>query len=165
MILGMSVGAFTAVHVILSLVAIGAGLLVLAQMLQHRRPGLLTSVFLLTTVLTSITGFPIPPLGLDPPRIVGLLSLLLLAVAILGLYVFKLRGPWRSIYVVTAVAALYLNCFVAVAQTFMKVAFFNALAPTQAEPPFAISQAVVLTIFVSLAVLALRRFPAGGTSA
>jgi hypothetical protein len=160
MILGMSVATFTTVHVILSLVAISTGLVVPVQMLQRRRSRSATAIFLLTTVLTSVTGFPIPPLGLDPARIVGILSLLLLAMAIAGLYVFELKGSWRPIYVLAAIAALYLNCFVAVAQTFMKVAFFNALAPTQAEPPFAIAQGVVLVVFVALAVLALRRFPA-----
>ena len=160
MILGVSVATFTTIHVILSLVAIAAGLLVLMRMLQRKRSGPLTAVFLLTTALTSATGFPIPPLGLDPPRIVGVLSLVLLATAIAGLYVFALKGSWRWIYVVTAIGALYLNCFVAVAQTFMKVAFFNALAPTQAEPPFAVAQGVVLVLFVAFAVLAVRRFPA-----
>jgi hypothetical protein len=159
MILGMSVAAFTTVHVILSLVAIAAGFWVLLQMLQRKHSAVPTAIFLLTTVLTSATGFPIPPLGLDPARIVGTVSLVLLAAATAGFYLFKLNGRWRSIYVVAAIAALYLNCFVVVAQTFMKVAFFNALAPTQSEPPFAIAQGVVLVAFVALAVFSLRRFP------
>jgi hypothetical protein len=86
------------------------------------------------------------------------LSLVLLALSILGLYVFKLAGHWRWIYVTTATAALYLNCFVGVVQTFQKIAFFNALAPTQTEPPFAIAQAVVLVLFIAAGVLAVRRF-------
>lgn len=158
MILGMSVAMFTTVHVTLSLIGIVAGLIVLFGMIEGRQFGSWAAVFLTLTVLTSVTGFPIPPFGLDPPRIVGILSLVLLAFAILALYAFRLGGAWRWIYVATASAALYLNCFVGVVQAFQKVAFLNALAPTQAEPPFAIAQVGVLAIFVLLGVLALRNF-------
>ena len=110
-------------------------------------------------MLTSVTGFPLPPFGFDPPRAFGVISLVLLALTIAGLYVFRLAGHWRWIYVVTAAGALYLNCFVAVVQTFQKVAFFNALAPTQTEPPFAIAQGLLLVTFIALTVLAVKRFP------
>lgn len=115
-------------------------------------------MFLITTVLTSVTGFPIPPPGFDPPRAIGLLSLLLLALAIVALYVFHVARWWRWIYVVATVAALYFNCFVGVVQTFQKISFFNSLAPTQSEPPFAIAQIAVLIIFIVLGVLAVKRF-------
>jgi hypothetical protein len=105
-----------------------------------------------------VTGFPLPPYGLDAPRIFGIVSLVLLALAVAGLYIFKLRRSWRWIYVVTATIALYLNCFVAVTQTFQKVPFFNALAPTQAEPPFAVAQIALLAAFIALGLLAVRRF-------
>jgi hypothetical protein len=117
-----------------------------------------TALFLATTVLTSVTGFPLPPFGFDPPRAVGVLSLVLLAVALAALYVFHLSGAWRWLYVATAVAALYLNSFVAVVQSFQKLSFLKPLAPTQSEPPFLVSQIVVLVAFVVLGILAARKF-------
>jgi hypothetical protein len=158
MILGMSVAMFTTIHVILSLIGIVAGLVVLFRMIEGKHSDTWTAVFLSMTVLTSVTGFPIPPLGFDPPRAVGLLSLVLLPLAIAALYGFSLAGRWRWIYVVTATAALYLNCFVGVVQAFQKVSFVKALAPTQSEPPFAIAQIAVLAIFVLLGVLAVKNF-------
>ncbi len=156
MILGMSASAFTSVHVALSLIGIVSGLLVLIGMLRGAASPSITAVFLVSTILTSVTGFPLPPPGLDPPRILGLISLALLVAAVAGLYVFRLRGTWRRIYTVTAIAALYLNCFVAVVQTFLKVPFFNALAPTQTEPPFVIAQGVVFVAFIALGYLVVR---------
>jgi hypothetical protein len=165
MILGMSVETFLQVHVVLSLLGIATGLVVLFEMLRGRDQGAWTAAFLVTTILTSVTGFPLPPYGLDPPRIVGIVSLVLLSLAVAGLYAFKLRGRWRWIYVVTAIMALYLNCFVAVTQTFQKVALFNALAPTQTEPPFAIAQVALLAIFVWLGFVSVKRFqPASGAA-
>jgi hypothetical protein len=165
MILGMSISTFVTVHVVLSLVGIATGLVVLYGMVQGKTAGVSTAIFLATTVLTSVTGFPIPPYGFDPPRAFGVASLVLLAFAIAGLYAFKLAGHWRWIYVVTALAALYLNCFVAVVQTFQKVAFVNALAPTQTEPPFAIAQLALLAIFVGAGIVAVRRFAPVATRA
>jgi hypothetical protein len=165
MILGMSTSTFTTVHVVLSLIGIASGVVVLYEMIRGRPASATTAVFLVTTVLTSVTGYPILPFGFDPPRAIGTLSLALLALAILSLYVFKLAGHWRWIYVTTATAALYLNCFVGVVQTFQKIAFFNALAPTQTEPPFAIAQVVVLVLFIAGGVLALRRFSPGAPRA
>ena len=146
------------IHVLLSLVGIVAGLVVLYQLLTGAASRSLTALFLATTILTDVTGFPLPPFGFDPPRIVGCLSLLLLAVAVVALYVFHLRGPWRWIYVGGAVASLYLNVFVGVAQSFQKLPFLHDFAPTGSEPPFIIAQLVVLVAFVALGVLATRRF-------
>jgi hypothetical protein len=157
MILGMSIPVFLTLHVTLSLVGIVSGLAAAAAMLRGRFPPAVTAIFLATTILTSVTGFPLPPYGFDPPRVVGTLSLVLLALAVAGLYVFKLAGRWRSIYIGTALAALYLNCFVTVVQSFQKIPAVNALAPTQTEPPFAIAQVVVLLAFVALGVAAIRR--------
>ena len=156
MSLGLSIPVFLTLHVTLSLVGIVAGLAAAAALLQGRFPAAVTAIFLVTTILTSATGFPLPPYGFDPPRIVGTLSLVLLAFAVLGLYVYKLAGKWRAIYIGTAVAALYLNCFVAVVQSFQKIPAINALAPTQTEPPFAIAQVVVLLAFIALGVVAIR---------
>ena len=108
--------------------------------------------------MTSVTGFPLPPFGFDPPRAVGVISLVLLALAVAALYAFRLAGAWRWIYVGAAVAALYLNVFVAVVQAFQKLPPLHALAPTQSEPPFLVSQIVVLAAFVALGVVAAMRF-------
>ena len=158
MIFGVSIAAFVTVHVILSLIGIVAGLVVVFGMVQGKHSEVWAAAFLATTILTSVTGFPIPPFGLDPPRIVGILSLALLAAAVAALYVFHLAGHWRWIYVVASTAALYLNSFVAVVQAFQKVPFVTALAPTQSEPPFAIAQLAVLAILIALCVLAARNF-------
>ena len=158
MILGMSTSTFTLVHVVLSLVGIFAGLVVVFGMFNSKTLDGWTALFLATTVLTSVTGFPFPRDHIPPSHIVGIISLVVLAIAIYALYSRHLAGPWRWIYVVTAVVALYLNVFVAVVQSFMKVPMLNALAPTQSEPPFAIAQSVVLLVFIALGVVALRSF-------
>jgi hypothetical protein len=145
-------------HVIISLVGIASGFVVFYGLLTNNPMRGLTALFLATTIITSVTGFPLPPLGFDPPRAVGTLSLILLAVAVLALYAFRLGGAWRWIYVVTAVASLYLNTFVGVTQAFMKVPSLHAFAPTQSEPPFAVTQGIVLLIFVALGFLATRKF-------
>ncbi len=164
MIDGMSVEAFTAVHVSLSLVGIVAGLTVLGEMVQGRFSNGWTWIFLVTTVLASGTGFALPPFGLDAPRMIGILSLGLLAVAIAALYV-SLVGHWRWIYIVAAMTALYLNCFVGITQAFSKLAVLQAFAPKLTSPPFAVTQLIVLALFVGLAILALRRFhPATGSA-
>ena len=149
------------IHVALSLLGIVAGLAAMIAMSQGKLPSALTTIFLASLVLTSATGFPLPPFGLDPPRIVGIISLVLLAIAIAALYLFGLAGAWRWIYVVTATAACWFNCFVGVAQAFMKVAFFNALAPTQQEPPFLIAQLAVLALFIVFGWLGVTRVRRG----
>ena len=158
MILGMSTSTFTLVHVALSLIGIVSGLVVLFGMLEAKRLEGWTALFLATTVLTSVTGFLLPHDHMLPSDVVGIISLVALAAAILALYVLGLAGAWRWIYVVGAVVALYLNVFVLVAQAFQKVPFLHPLAPTQSEPPFLVAQLVVLAIFIVLGVLAVRRF-------
>jgi hypothetical protein len=146
------------IHVVLSLIGILTGLVVLYGLLTGMSLGVWTAIFLATTILTSVTGFPLPPFGFDPPRAVGVISLVLLALAVAALYAFRLAGAWRWIYVGSAVSALYLNVFVAVAQSFQKLPPLHALAPTGSEPPFLVSQLVVLAAFIVLGVLAARRF-------
>ena len=165
MIFGMSMSTFINVHVALSLIGIATGLVALFALIRSKLARATTAVFLATTILTSVTGFPIPPYGFDPPRAFGVVSLVLLALSVLGLYVFKLAGHWRWIYVTTALTALLLNCFVAVVQTFQKVAFFHALAPTQSEAPFRSALMALFAGFLVLGFLAVRRFrplPAAG---
>ena len=158
MILGMSTSTFTLVHVVLSLVGIVAGLIVVFGMFASKKLDGWTTLFLATTVLTSVTGFFFPFDHILPSHIVGIISLVVLAIAILALYALRLAGPWRWIYVVSAVVALYLNVFVGVVQAFQKLPPLALLAPTQSEPPFLIAQSVVLVIFVGLGVVAVRSF-------
>jgi hypothetical protein len=158
MIFGMSLYTFTLVHVIISLIGIVTGLIVVnGQLKNDKMPGM-TAIFLASTVLTSVTGFGFPFDKLLPSHIVGIISLVVLVPAILAYYPLKLAGFWRAVYVVCGLIALWLNCFVLVAQLFGKIPALRALAPTQGEPPFAIAQLVVLIIFVVIGILALRRF-------
>ena len=145
-------------HVAISLVGILSGLAMLYGLLLSRNFKSAIAVFLLTTILTSLTGFPLPPFGFDPPRAVGVLSLILLAGAVAAYYGFRLAGAWRWIFVACAVAALYLNVFVLVAQGFMKIPALHELAPTGSEPPFAIVQGIVLVIFIGLGISAAIKF-------
>ena len=161
MILGMSIGAFTLLHVVITLVAIGSGLIVVGGMFASHRLPSTTALFLLTTALTSLTGFLFPIHGLTPALSVGILACVILVVALFALYKEHLVGAWRWIFAITAVASLYLNVFVLVVQSFVKVAAFNALAPTQTEPPFALTQALVLAIFILIAIIAAVKFRPG----
>src|SRR5438132_10407350 len=158
MIWGMTTATFTLVHVGLSLVGIGTGLVVMFGLLAGKRLDVWTALFLAITVATSVTGFGFPFEHFLPPHYVGVLSLLVLAVALLARYAFHLSGAWRWIYVVSAAMALYLNVFVGVVQAFEKVPALKAMAPTQSEPPFVIAQLVVLALFVALATVATKRF-------
>jgi hypothetical protein len=158
MILGMSTATYTFVHVLISLVGIGSGLIVMFGFLTGKRLNGLTAVFLVTTVLTSVGGFGFPFDHLLPSHVVGIISLAVLAVAIPARYVFQLGGVWRPTYVVGAAIALYLNVFVLVVQLFEKVPDLKALAPTQKEPPFLIAQTLVLLIFVGLTILSTKKF-------
>jgi hypothetical protein len=159
MILGTSLSAFTALHVIISLIAIVSGIIVMFGLLgSNRRPGL-TAIFLLLTILTSATGFLFPFEKLLPSHVIGILSLLL-AIACIALYAMKLSGAWRWIYVLTAIISLYLNVFVLITQSFLKVGPLHALAPSvpPSEPPFAVVQGIVLLFFVIVIIGAVRRF-------
>ena len=145
-------------HVAISVVGLGSGFVVLAGLMRGQRLDGWTALFLGSTLLTSLSGFPLPADHLMPSHIVGVISVVVLVVAIVARYPRGLAGPWRSIYVVTALIALYLNVFVAVVQAFLKVPALTALAPTQSEPPFAVAQLIVLALFVALTVAAARRF-------
>ena len=160
MIWGIPADVYLLFHVAVSLIAIASGLVVLYGLVAAK-PLAGWTVLFLTTILTGVTGFPLAPFGLDPPRVVGIILLVLIAAAVVGLYVFHLAGVWRWIYVVAAVMSLYLNCFVGLIQAFQKLAFLHALAPTQSEPPFVIAQVALLVTFVVLGVLAVIRFPPG----
>jgi hypothetical protein len=158
MVLGMSIATFTVVHVVISLIAIAAGAVACARMLAGRKLDAWNSMFLLFTVLTTLTGFLFPTTAFTPAIGVGIVSSVALAIALLALYAGRLAGAWRWIYVASALFAFYLNVFVLVVQSFQKIAFLNKFAPTGSEPPFAVVQGIVLLGFILLGFLALRRF-------
>jgi hypothetical protein len=160
MMLGMSLSTFTIFHVIISLIAILAGFVLMFAMLgSNRLPGL-TAIFLLFTILTSVTGFMFPFEQLLPSHMLAIISLVLLAVACVALYGMKLGGPWRWVYVVTAMASLYINVFVLVVQAFLKTPSLHELAPGNPPngPAFAAVQGVVLVFFVVMIIAEVRRF-------
>ncbi len=162
MIFGMSTATYTLVHVLISLIGIGSGLVVLFGLLNGKRLDGWTAVFLATTVATSVTGFGFPFEHLSPAHKVGIISLVVLAVAVLARYAFHLTGRWRWIYVISAMIALYLNVFVLIVQCFEKIPALKAMAPTQSEPPFVVSQVVVITLFVVVTIFAVKRFAGTG---
>jgi hypothetical protein len=149
---------YTLLHVIISLIGIFSGFVVLFGLLSAKNLDGWTKWFLITTVLTSVTGFFFPFHGFTPAIGVGIISLLVLAVAIYARYPRQLAGHWRWIYVVTAVIALYFNVFVAVVQAFEKMPGLKVMAPTQTEPPFKLTQLVVLALFIVLGIVAAIRF-------
>lgn len=161
MVLGMSLATYTALHVAVSLVGIGSGLVVLFGLLKNKNFRGWAVLFLVTTIATSVTGFGFPAAHFLPSHGVGILSLIALIGAIVAVYKFNLAGKWRRAYVICSVVALYFNCFVLVVQSFEKVDALKALAPTQSEPPFAIAQLVVLGLFAYAGLQAAKRFRGG----
>jgi len=160
MIVGLSIATFTLAHVVISLIALASGIIVMFGMLGGSKMRGLTAIFLLFTILTSVTGFMFPFEQLLPSHMIGILSLVLLLIACIALYATKLSGVWRPIYVVTALASLYLNVFVLIIQGFLKVPALHTLAPGNPPngPAFAVVQGLVLLFFVIVIVGAWRRF-------
>jgi hypothetical protein len=155
----------TAAHVVISLIAIVSGAAVSYGFLAAKRLDLWTAVFLATTVLTSVTGFVFFPIERFTPGIgIGIISLIVLAVAILARYHYRLAGRWRAAYVMSSVAAFYFNILVLVTQLFQQVPALEVLAPTQSEPPFAAAQLFVLVAFIAIGVIGTRRFRIEPTS-
>lgn len=152
---------FTLIHVLLSLVGIFAGLVVAGGLMAGVRFGRWTALFLVATVLTSVTGFGFPFNGLLPSHMVGALSLIILAIAIAARYWMHLAGIWRKVFVITAVLALYLNVFVLLAQLFLRLPALAAIAPTPNAPVFGVTQLLVLALFVVIGWAAVRGFRTG----
>jgi len=150
--------ALTIAHVVISLVGIGSGFVVVYGLVAGKRFDFWTALFLMTTVATSVTGFFFPVERFLPSHAIGIVSLLVLAVAIFARYGRHLVGAWSWIYAVSAVVALYFNVFVLIVQAFLKVPALKPLAPTQSEPPFQVTQLLVLGFFVALAVVSAIRF-------
>jgi hypothetical protein len=147
-------------HVLVSLIGIASGFVVLFGFFHANKLDGWTALFLATTIATSASGFLFPFHGVTPGIVVGAISLVVLAITTIARYALHMAGAWRKVYVITAMIALYLNCFVLVAQLFRRVPFLTALAPTQSEPPFAVAQGALLLAFVILTIMAARRFRA-----
>ncbi|HEY6349166.1 MAG TPA: hypothetical protein VI636_07135 [Candidatus Angelobacter sp.] len=158
MVFGLSLETYTLIHVVISLVAIVAGFIVLFGLLAGKRLDGWTALFLVTTVLTCAGGYAFPFHKLLPSHIIGAICLVVLLIAMLARYTFRLAGAWRWLYVMSATLALYLNVFVLVFQGFLKVPALKAAAPTQSEPPFLVAQLTVLVLFIVLTILAVRKF-------
>ncbi len=158
MVLGMTLTAYTNLHVILSVIGIATGLIVVGGLLAGSRLPLTTAIFLVTTLATTLGGFLFPFNGFTPAIGVGIVSTIILLVTIAARYLYRLRGSWRVVYAAGAVLSLYLNSFVLVVQSFLKVPMLNIYAPTGSEPPFAVTQGIVLAAFIVLGVLSVVRF-------
>ena len=146
------------VHVVISLIAILAGVLVTFGFLTNRRMDGWNAIFLIFTIATSVTGFFLPLNGLTPPVILAIISLAVLALAVYARYAKLMLQTWRPVYVVTAMIAFYLNFFVLIVQSFEKLPSIKALAPTQTEPPFAAAQIGALVLFIILTIVAVKRY-------
>jgi hypothetical protein len=157
MILGMSLRTFTQLHVYISLIAIGAGFVVVYGMIAARRMPLLTAIFLIMTALTSLTGFLFPFKGVSPAIVVGILSLIVLVLAVIARR-RSAGGAWRGTYVISAILALYFNFFVLIVQSFQKVPTLHALAPTQTVMPFKLAQLAALVLFIALTTIAFKKY-------
>jgi hypothetical protein len=158
MVLGISLATYTIMHVIISLIGIASGLIVLFGFLNTRLLTPWNGLFLLTTVLTSVTGLGFPNTKVTPGIVLAILSLIDLAIALFALYARHLNGGWRRIYAITAMIALYFNCFVLIAQLFEHVLALHALAPTQTEAPFKIAQLLLLILFIICIAAAAKKF-------
>jgi hypothetical protein len=156
MILGMP--PLVVVHVLISLLGIGSGIVVVLGLFGNRRLDAWVHFFLITTILTSVTGFFLPAHKILPSHVLGVLSLIALAIACVARYAKKMQGGWRKTYVITAVISLYFNVFVLIAQCFLKVRVLHALAPTGSEPAFAVAQGLNLIFFIVLTIFAVRKF-------
>lgn len=157
MVFNMSSLTYIMVHVVISLIGIVSGLIVLFGMIANRRFDVLTAIFLITTVLTSVTGYTVPAEHLMPAHIVGAISLVVLLFAILGRYIFHMAGKWRAIYVITSIIALYLNCFVLVIQIFGPNRE-QYPTPPPPGPAVAFTQGLVLALFTVSGYLAVKKF-------
>jgi len=156
--MGMSLTTFTLLHVLISLIGSVAGLIAMLGWLKSDPSRIPTAIFLATTILTSVTGFLFPFTKLLPSHIVGIISLVMLALATFALYVRRVSGFWRPIYTVTAILSLYLNVFVLLVQAFLKIPLLKAWAPTQTEPAFLVAQGSAFLLFFVLTILTTVKF-------
>jgi hypothetical protein len=153
-----SITTFTLIHVLLSLVGIVAGLVVAGGLGAGRRPARWALVFLVTTIAANITGFGFPFTTLLPSHYVAIISLVVLAAVVVAHYGKHFAGRWRATYAIGVVLATYFNVFVLVNQLFRRIPALIVAAPTQSEPPFALTQLIVVALFVWMGVAAVQGF-------
>jgi len=158
MLQSLHVMQFTYLHVFLSVVGLGAGVFVVIGFFSSKKFSILTSTFIVSTFLTSLSGFLFPFHGVSPGIVLGVLSIIVLFVAIYALYARKMAGVWRTTYVISACVALYFNFFVLVAQAFDKVRVLHSIAPSQTSPGFAISEVAVLVLFILITIRSVQKF-------
>ena len=161
-VLGLPLGLFTEIHVVISLIAIFTGVMLVRDMRKSRPLGIWNPLFLITIIATSVTGFLFPFKAFGPPHIVGAISLVILAIALMALYLGRLVGRWRWAYAISIICALYFDVFVAVLQAFDKIPALHRYAPTGSEPPLTAAQGLVLLVFLVVGFIAARRFRATG---
>jgi hypothetical protein len=159
----MSLAFFTQLHVAISLIGIAAGFVVIFGMMASKRMELVTGLFLLATILTSVTGFLFPYHGVTPGIVIGILSLVALLLAVIARYSGHMAGGWRGTWVATAMLAQYFNFFVLIVQLFEKVPALHALTPAQMKVPFDVTQLAALVVFLVLGVVSYRKFQPGMT--
>jgi hypothetical protein len=150
--------ALTLIHVAISLIGIAAGFVVIGGFLTSKRLDGWNAIFLVATILTSLTGFMFPIERFTPGHAIGILSLLALGIAVVARYPLRMAGGWRATYIVTAVVSQYFNFAVLIIQSFQKVPALNSLAPTESEPPFLIAHLATLALFVALTAVSIVRF-------
>jgi hypothetical protein len=158
MILGLSLAQFTFQHVVLSLLGIAAGFFMMFGFLTSRQLRMMTALFFLATAGTSLSGFLFPNKTVTPAIVLGVLSIIALALALFAQNVKKLTGAWRAVYVISVCAAFYFNFFVLIAQLFAKVPALKAIAPAPTSPAFGIAQLALLAIFVLLTTRAVKKY-------
>lgn len=158
MILGLSVAAFTATHVLLSLIALLSGVAVLRNLFASRTPAAITALFLATSIATSAGGFLFPSTRLGLGHVVGAVSLVVLLPTVVAIYGFHLAGPWRWIYALGAIGALWLDIVIAVVQSFAKTPLLRPFAFSLTAPALLLVQLAVLVLFIVIGARALKRF-------
>jgi hypothetical protein len=147
---------YTLFHTLLSVVGIFAGLVLAGGLISGKRLDGWSALFLVTTILTNVTGFGFPFATITPAHIIGALSLVILPFVVYARYGQQLAGKWNTVYVVGPVVTLWLNAFVLVVQLFRRLPGLLATAPTQKEPPFGVTQLLVLILFIALGRAALK---------
>jgi hypothetical protein len=152
------IAALTLFHVIVSLIAIAAGIVLAHGLITRKRYDRWTLIFMVTTAVTVLTGFVFPYNGFTPGIGVGIICVLIFIPTALARYRFAMAGIWRPIFVVGALALFYFNCLVFVVQSFQKIPPLNALAPTGGEPIIGAVQAVVFIAFLIVGFFSIRRF-------
>ncbi|SFS00300.1 hypothetical protein SAMN05216570_1417 [Dyella sp. OK004] len=151
-----ALGLFTAFHTVISVVAILAGIGAVRGLFLGRVRSAAMATFLVSAIVTTVTGFMFPYHGFTPAIGVGVIALLVLAWALLAQRRTALSAGSGAQFAVAIVVSEYFLVFVLVAQTFAKLPALNALAPNVQQPFFGAVQLIVLIAFTVIAIRAAR---------